>query len=308
MSHMLIMLPPVLLIAILPATGVRTMIAADDSPATLTRTHASAFARLALKGSSREYPNKPGHVLLNDADAKTPRALHPAFYGCYDWHSSVHGHWMLARFLKTFPDLPEAKAIRAVLNEHLTARNIKAEVDVLRPARGEVVRAALRLGVAAEARRGTARLGRSGREEVVRGPETPGGVDRDALRRVLPQADLSDPHRRASQHRVRAWPSRTITPAPSATRSSERSSRSGRRATTAKDADAPGAVGAGRGGLPLAEPVRGRPDAARAARERSSAPGSTSTCPARPRASRRRSSSPRRSPTAPTRNSSTSTA
>src|ERR1043166_3969794 len=56
---------------------------------------ASLFARLALKGIDREYPNKPGHVLNGPADVKGPRALHPAFFGCFDWHSSVHGHWML---------------------------------------------------------------------------------------------------------------------------------------------------------------------------------------------------------------------
>jgi hypothetical protein len=96
---------------------------------TLTRERASAFAKLALKGADRQYPNKPGHVLLNDADARTPKALHPAFYGCYDWHSAIHGHWMLVRVLRTHPDLPEAKAIRALLDAHLTAENIKAEVD-----------------------------------------------------------------------------------------------------------------------------------------------------------------------------------
>ena len=60
---------------------------------------------------------------------KGPRALHPAFYGCYDWHSSVHGHWMLVRLLRLFPDLPEAEEIRAVLDDHLTAENLKAEAD-----------------------------------------------------------------------------------------------------------------------------------------------------------------------------------
>ena len=81
------------------------------------------------EGRAKEYPNKPGHVLLNDADAKTPRALHPAFYGCYDWHSAVHGHWMLAHLLRKFPDLPEAKEIRDVLNSHLTAENVRGEVE-----------------------------------------------------------------------------------------------------------------------------------------------------------------------------------
>ena len=93
----------------------------------LTPKHASAFAALALKGIQKEFPNKPGHVWNDSADAKTPRELHPAFYGCFDWHSSVHGHWMLVRILRLFPDLPESKRIRAVLAEHLTAKNLKAE-------------------------------------------------------------------------------------------------------------------------------------------------------------------------------------
>src|SRR5262245_21570377 len=94
-----------------------------NPPAPLTRERASAFARLALKGVKKEYPNKPEHVLAGPADVKGPRALHPAFYGCYDWHSSVHGHWMLARLLRLFPDLPEAAEIRAVLSAHLSADN-----------------------------------------------------------------------------------------------------------------------------------------------------------------------------------------
>jgi hypothetical protein len=97
--------------------------------AELTREHASAFAKLALAAVQKEYPNKPEHVLGGPADIKGPRALHPAFYGSYDWHSSVHGHWLLVRLLKQFPDLPEAKDVRGVLGRHLSAANIKAEVD-----------------------------------------------------------------------------------------------------------------------------------------------------------------------------------
>jgi hypothetical protein len=100
-----------------------------DERGTITKEQASAFARLALKGLSKEYPNKPEHVMAGPDDVKAPRGLHPAFYGCYDWHSSVHGHWMLARLLRLFPDLPEAKEIRSVLCEHLTAENLKAEAD-----------------------------------------------------------------------------------------------------------------------------------------------------------------------------------
>lgn len=95
----------------------------------LTANHASSFARLALKGLQREYPNKPGDVLGSAADIKGPRALHPAFYGCFDWHSSVHGHWMLVRLLKLFPELPEKQQIRAVLAQNLTAKNLEAEAN-----------------------------------------------------------------------------------------------------------------------------------------------------------------------------------
>ena len=95
----------------------------------LTQAQASAFARLALRAVQQEYPNKPEHVLNSAADVRGPRALHPAFYGSFDWHSSVHGHWMLVRLLRRFPDLPERQPIRAMLEEHLTAKNLQAEAD-----------------------------------------------------------------------------------------------------------------------------------------------------------------------------------
>ena len=65
----------------------------------LNEKQASHFAALALKCVAREFPNKPEHVINNASEVKSPKALHPAFYGCYDWHSSVHGHWMLIRLL-----------------------------------------------------------------------------------------------------------------------------------------------------------------------------------------------------------------
>jgi len=101
----------------------------EPPPAALDAKQASAFARLVLKGIQREFPNKPEHVLNAAADARTPKALHPAFYGCFDWHSSVHGHWLLVRLLRRFPDLPEGAQARAVLREHLTAANLQAEAD-----------------------------------------------------------------------------------------------------------------------------------------------------------------------------------
>ncbi len=100
---------------------------AAESPTPLTPAQATAFARLALKGINKEYPNKPEHVLAGPGDIQGPKALHPAFYGCYDWHSSVHGHWMLVRLLRAFPDLPEAKEIRSFVGEQLTAENLRAE-------------------------------------------------------------------------------------------------------------------------------------------------------------------------------------
>ena len=95
----------------------------------MTQIQASSFARLALKAVQKEYPNKPEHVLNSEMDVRGPRALHPAFYGSFDWHSSVHGHWMLVRLLRLLPDLPERQQIRALLEEHLTAENLQAEAD-----------------------------------------------------------------------------------------------------------------------------------------------------------------------------------
>ena len=69
----------------------------------LTREQAAHFAALALKCIRQEYPNKPEHVLNGVSDVRSPKALHPAFYGCFDWHSSVHGHWMLVRSCACFP-------------------------------------------------------------------------------------------------------------------------------------------------------------------------------------------------------------
>jgi hypothetical protein len=105
-----------------------------DQPFTLQPEQASAFARLALKGIGREYPNQPAHVLNDASDAKTPRELHPAFYGSYDWHSSVHGHWLLVRLLRLFPDLPERQEIRGILADHLTEKNLQAEAAYFKQA------------------------------------------------------------------------------------------------------------------------------------------------------------------------------
>jgi hypothetical protein len=96
---------------------------------TMTRDQASAFARQALQAIQKEYPNKPADVLNGDKDVQAPRTVHPAFFGSFDWHSSVHGHWMLVRLLRLAPDLPERKDVRSVLSQHLSADNLRAEAD-----------------------------------------------------------------------------------------------------------------------------------------------------------------------------------
>lgn len=86
------------------------------------------FAILALDCVHREYPNKISHVLQSAADAQTPSALTPAFYGCFDWHSSVHGHWLLSRLLNTNPDGVFADEIRAKLAQSFTEEKLAGEL------------------------------------------------------------------------------------------------------------------------------------------------------------------------------------
>ena len=93
---------------------------------------AERFAKLALECVHKEYPNKISHVLNSDADVAPPRKLTPAFCGCYDWHSSVHGHWLLVRLVRTFPDAPFATAAREALKKSLTAENLKQEAAYVR--------------------------------------------------------------------------------------------------------------------------------------------------------------------------------
>jgi len=93
---------------------------------------AERFAKLALQCVHKEYPNKISHVLNSEADVAPPCKLTPAFCGCYDWHSSVHGHWLLVRLLRTFPDASFAKAARDALKESLTADNLNVEAAYLR--------------------------------------------------------------------------------------------------------------------------------------------------------------------------------
>ncbi len=90
------------------------------------------FASLALDCVHQEYPNKIGHVLNSDRDVAPPRQLTPTFFGCFDWHSSVHGHWLLVRLAKRFPDAAFVPAARAALEESFTPEKIAAEVRYLK--------------------------------------------------------------------------------------------------------------------------------------------------------------------------------
>jgi hypothetical protein len=109
-----------------------TMTAAAQSRGQFDTRAAQRFANLALACVHKEYPNHISHTLNSDADAAPPRKLTPAFYGCYDWHSSVHGHWLLVRLVRTFSDAPFVPAAREALRQSLSAENLVQEATYLR--------------------------------------------------------------------------------------------------------------------------------------------------------------------------------
>jgi len=109
-----------------------TIRAAAESTGRFDINTAQRFANLALACVHKEYPNHISHTLNSDADAAAPRKLTPAFYGCYDWHSSVHGHWLLVRLIRTFPDAPFVESAREALGQSLTADNLAQEAVYLR--------------------------------------------------------------------------------------------------------------------------------------------------------------------------------
>lgn len=106
-------------------------LADENSPPAFDAKAAERFAKLALACVGKEYPNKISHVLNSDADVAPPRKLTPAFCGCYDWHSSVHGHWLLVRLIRTFPDAPFTAPAREALRKSLSAENLKQEAAYL---------------------------------------------------------------------------------------------------------------------------------------------------------------------------------
>jgi len=114
-------------VACICLTGVFQLAAAEE-PETLSVAATQRFADLALACVHKEYPNKISHVLASDADVKPPRELTPAFCGCFDWHSAVHGHWLLVRLMRTFPEAPFVPKARVAISESLTPAHIASEV------------------------------------------------------------------------------------------------------------------------------------------------------------------------------------
>ena len=117
---------PVLLALILAS------MAAEDAAPKFDEQAAERFVRLALACVHREYPNKLSHLLNSDADVAPPCKLTPAFCGCYDWHSSVHGHWLLGRLARSFPEAKFTSAARDALRQSLTSANLKQEAAYLK--------------------------------------------------------------------------------------------------------------------------------------------------------------------------------
>lgn len=97
----------------------------------LTLEKANHLATLPIKCLQQEYPNKLGQLLADSTEIKSPKVLHPAFYGCFDWHSSVHGHWSLVYLLKKFPNLDNKQEIIKKLQVNLSKENIQAEINYL---------------------------------------------------------------------------------------------------------------------------------------------------------------------------------
>src|SRR5436189_4535093 len=108
------------------------MAAENTNTPTFDAAAAERFSKLALACVHKEYPNKISHVLNSDVDVAPPRKLTSAFCGCYDWHSSVHGHWLLVRLVRTFPDASFAKPAREGLKKSLTAENLKQDAAYIR--------------------------------------------------------------------------------------------------------------------------------------------------------------------------------
>ena len=117
---------------LLKKTEPSLIVIGPDGTMLLSETGASYFAKLSLDCSAKPYPHYYHEKLEKASDLKTPDKMWPSFYGCYDWHSGVHNHWALVKLLKTYPNIPEAKAIKAKLEISFDAKNILTEMEYLK--------------------------------------------------------------------------------------------------------------------------------------------------------------------------------
>lgn len=119
------------LTALIVLTLFSVQISAQNTKISLNEERAKKLYAFAFECIDKEYPNKPGGVLGNDSYLSPPRVIHPAFYGCFDWHSSVHGHWALVTILKEFPQFSKRDEIIGKLKRNITKENIVKEVEYL---------------------------------------------------------------------------------------------------------------------------------------------------------------------------------
>ncbi|MEO9534272.1 MAG: DUF2891 domain-containing protein [Crocinitomicaceae bacterium] len=99
----------------------------------LTEANAMKLVEVPIACIHKEYPNKLGQVLTDSSHIDTPSSLHPIFYGCFDWHSSVHGHWLMAKTLNSFPDSPKSKEIIVLFDQQFTVPNVQKELLYFQP-------------------------------------------------------------------------------------------------------------------------------------------------------------------------------
>jgi len=118
-------------IAFLLVLGISSQVLASqgiDNSTSISAHQAANLMQLPLSCAETEYPNKLSQTLYSDDDLASPKALHPAFYGCFDWHSAVHGHWSMVRLLKAFPDIEGRERALAILQQHITPANVAADL------------------------------------------------------------------------------------------------------------------------------------------------------------------------------------
>src|ERR1700747_2948869 len=131
MRHPIAGIATALVLSVGGATPVRAAAAPATSATTLAPDAAGRFAARAQRSRPREPPTHTSTTRNSPADARPPHELTPAFYGCLDWHSDVHGHWLLGRLLRLFPQAPFAEAARTELARSFTAANVAGELAYL---------------------------------------------------------------------------------------------------------------------------------------------------------------------------------